>query len=101
LFSNHCERPGRIVAIWKGLKSRGLDKRCTMIPSRLATKEEILLVHSNNFYELIESTKTASRQDLKKLEGTLRSVDYTNVNKFNLITHLLSLLIRMYSIMHF
>jgi hypothetical protein len=53
-----------------------------MIPSRLATKEEILLVHSNNFYQLLESTKTASRQDLKKLNGTPRSVEYTNVNKF-------------------
>jgi acetoin utilization deacetylase AcuC-like enzyme len=82
LFSNHCERPGRIVAIWKGLQTRGLDKRCTMIPSRMATKEEILLVHSTKFYELIESTKTLSKRDLNKLEGRLRSVEYTNVIKF-------------------
>jgi histone deacetylase 6 len=79
LSSNHCERPGRIVAIWKGLKSRGLDQRCTMIPSRLATKDEILLVHSNNFYDSLESTKTASKKDLKNREGTLRSIEYTNV----------------------
>ena len=39
-----------------------------MIPSRLATKEEILLVHSNKFYEYMESTKTASQKDLKNLK---------------------------------
>ncbi len=79
MFSNHCERPGRIVAIWKGLQSRGLDQRCTMIPSRLATKEEILLVHSEAFYDLIGGTKTASTKDLRTLGGTVRSVEYTNV----------------------
>ena len=81
MFSNHCERPGRIVAIWKGLKSRGLDKRCTMIPSRLATKEEILSVHTDRFYQMLEDTKTASRKDLKNLEGANRSIEYTNVIK--------------------
>jgi hypothetical protein len=50
-----------------------------MIPSRLATKDEILLVHSNNFYDSLESTKTASKKDLKNREGTLRSIEYTNV----------------------
>ena len=77
--SGHCERPGRIVAIWKGLQSRGLDVRCTMIPSRHATKEEILLVHNEKFYEYLESSKTATAAQLKKFEGQKRSVDYNNV----------------------
>ncbi|CAF1459613.1 unnamed protein product [Adineta ricciae] len=76
--NNHCERPGRIVAIWKGLKSRGLDKRCTMIPSRMATKEEILLVHNQDFYDDLETTKTATRRELQTREGKIRSVEYTN-----------------------
>lgn len=50
-----------------------------MIPSRLATKDEILLVHSDKFYDTLESTQTASRQELKKLGGSLRSVEYTSV----------------------
>ncbi|CAF3550340.1 unnamed protein product [Adineta steineri] len=75
---NHCERPGRIVAIWKGLKSRGLDQRCTMIPSRHATKDEILLVHTNRFYDDLETTKTQTKKELQKREGVSRSVDYTN-----------------------
>ncbi len=79
LFSGHCERPGRVLAIWKGVTSRGLDERCLMIPSRLATKEEVLLVHSNKFYEYIESTKKASQKELQNLDGTRRSVEYTNV----------------------
>ncbi|CAF4075339.1 unnamed protein product [Rotaria sp. Silwood2] len=75
---NHCERPGRIEAIWKGVQSRGLDQRCKMIPSRPATKEEILLVHSDEFYELMKSTKTATQKELQKFKGALRSVEYTN-----------------------
>ncbi len=55
-----------------------------MIPSRLATKDEILLVHSNNFYDSLESTKTASKKDLKNREGTLRSIEYTNVIEFSI-----------------
>ena len=54
-----------------------------MIPSRLATKEEILLVHSEKFYEDLERTKTLSRLELKKLDGSLRSVDYNNVREFS------------------
>jgi len=52
-----------------------------MIPSRPATKEEILLVHSDKFYNEMKSTKTLSERDLQNLDGTLRSVEYTNVNK--------------------
>jgi hypothetical protein len=37
----------------------------------MARKEEILLVHSTKFYELIESTKTLTERDLNKLFGVL------------------------------
>jgi histone deacetylase 6 len=79
LSSNHCERPGRITAIWKGIQTRGLDQRCTMIPSRPATKEEILLVHSDQFYERLQNTKAVTKEQLRSLSGALRSVEYTNV----------------------
>jgi hypothetical protein len=72
-----------------------------MIPSRLATKDEILLVHSDKFYNQMESTKTASQKQLKDLEGTPRSVEHTNVIKIISIVKYLILLIRMYSIMLF
>jgi len=72
-----------------------------MIPSRLATKDEILLVHSDKFYNQMESTKTASQKQLKDLEGTPRSVEHTNVIKILSIVKYLILLIRMYSIMLF
>ncbi len=52
-----------------------------MIPSRSATKEEILLVHSDRFYDEMKSTKTLNDKDLTKLKGSLRSVEYTHVNK--------------------
>jgi hypothetical protein len=52
-----------------------------MIPSRPATKDEILLVHSDRFYNDMESTKTMSRLNLKELKGAVRSVEYTNVIK--------------------
>ena len=63
-----------------------------MIPSRLATKEEILLVHSEKFYEDLERTKTLSRLELKKLDGSLRSVDYNNVREFSAFQHNIALL---------
>ena len=50
-----------------------------MIPSRMATKEEILLVHNQNFYDGLETTKTATRRELQTREGKIRSVEYTNV----------------------
>lgn len=53
-----------------------------MISSRYATKEEILLVHSDDFYELMKSTKTATKLELDKLFGGPRSIDYTNVIHF-------------------
>jgi hypothetical protein len=56
-----------------------------MIPSRSATKEEILLVHSDRFYDEMKSTKTLNDKDLTKLKGSLRSVEYTHVNKIILI----------------
>lgn len=80
ISSNHCERPGRIVAIWKGLQSRGLDQRCKMIPSRLAKKEEILLVHTPAFYEKIEKTKAATAEEIRALGGHERSVEYNGVS---------------------
>ena len=86
--SNHCERPGRVVAIWKGLKTRGLDERCTMIPSRHATKEEILLVHSESFYAMLEGTKTATSKELKALGGAVRSINYSNVREYSPIVEI-------------
>lgn len=53
-----------------------------MIPSRYATKDEILLVHSEKFYNYIESSKIATKEQLRKFEGTERSVNYSNVNSF-------------------
>ena len=50
-----------------------------MIPSRHATKEEILLVHSESFYTMLEGTKTASSKELKALGGAVRSINYSNV----------------------
>jgi hypothetical protein len=50
-----------------------------MIPSRPATKEEILLVHSDQFYERLQNTKAVTKEQLRSLSGALRSVEYTNV----------------------
>jgi len=67
----------------------------------MATKEEILLVHSDQFYEKMECTKTLSGEDLAKLGGALRSIDYNNVWKFPLIKKDLCFSIRMSLIMHY
>ena len=52
-----------------------------MIPSRHATKEEILLVHSDEFFGYLEKTKTASKEEMAKLSGKARSIEYSNVSE--------------------
>lgn len=59
LSEKHVECPARTSHIWSGLASAGLTDRCTFVPSRLATDDEIGLVHDA---KMIKGIKTAARQ---------------------------------------
>lgn len=51
--SHHAEHAGRIQSIWSRLQERGLKSQCECIPSRKATRTELLSVHSENHLLLI------------------------------------------------
>uniref|UniRef100_A0A3Q2EED3 Histone deacetylase n=1 Tax=Cyprinodon variegatus TaxID=28743 RepID=A0A3Q2EED3_CYPVA len=46
--SCHPEHAGRIQSIWSRLQERGLKSQCETIPSRKATRAELLSIHSEN-----------------------------------------------------
>lgn len=54
----HVENPGRVKSIMALLQSEGIVEKCTMVPCREATLDEILLVHIDEVIEAVEKTKT-------------------------------------------
>eukprot|EP00794_Sanderia_malayensis_P006840 gene6840-7608_t len=62
----HPERPERITRILETLSEDGLLEKCCCIPSRLATKDELLLVHSLEHVEEIEKLHERSLRELYK-----------------------------------
>ncbi|XP_078392410.1 protein deacetylase HDAC6-like, partial [Cetorhinus maximus] len=59
------ESPDRVTAVMDKLQEYGLLERCQLIPPRLATKPELLLVHSPDFIDLIKSTEKMGNMALK------------------------------------
>ncbi|XP_067641178.1 histone deacetylase 6 isoform X2 [Eurosta solidaginis] len=53
---NHPERPERFIRVLERCKELQLIEHCKRIPSRRATKDEVLLLHSNEHYELLQQT---------------------------------------------
>lgn len=81
LTESHClwddsfpERPERLVAVQEKLLQSGLWERCVPVEARPATEEEILLVHSPGYVELVKSTEQMSEEELRGLSGTFDSV---------------------------
>ncbi|XP_078063114.1 protein deacetylase HDAC6-like, partial [Mustelus asterias] len=54
------EVPERVIAIMDKLQECGLTERCKRIPPRLATKEELMLVHTPDYIDMVKSTETMS-----------------------------------------
>ncbi|KYO28252.1 erythroid transcription factor [Alligator mississippiensis] len=81
LTSFHClwdksfpECPARLTSIWTKLVEDGLVERCVPVQARLATEEEILLVHSPQFLALMASTADMEEGKLRALSDTYDSV---------------------------
>ncbi|CAM4691602.1 unnamed protein product [Lepidochelys olivacea] len=68
------ERPERLAAVQGKLLQCGLWERCVLVEARLATEEEILLAHSQEYVELMKSTEQMSEQELRALSETYDSV---------------------------
>ncbi|TSK13485.1 Histone deacetylase 10 [Bagarius yarrelli] len=58
------EVPERLTVSHEALKCRGLDRRCVCVPTRQATDQEILLVHSKEYLEAVSQTPHMSLEDL-------------------------------------
>lgn len=54
---NDVEIPERTIGIWDFLCQSGIVDHCQRIESRLATPEEILLVHNENYYNSFVESK--------------------------------------------
>ncbi|KAM7134140.1 protein deacetylase HDAC6 isoform 2-T3 [Macrochelys suwanniensis] len=68
------ERPERLAAVKGKLLQCGLWERCVPVEARLATEEEILLAHSQEYVELMKSTEQMNEQELRALSETYDSV---------------------------
>ncbi|XP_053572615.1 polyamine deacetylase HDAC10 isoform X2 [Bombina bombina] len=60
------EVPERLSASYERLLHYDLVKRCVQLPIREASEEEITLVHSNDYLEVVKSTQTMNEEELKK-----------------------------------
>jgi acetoin utilization deacetylase AcuC-like enzyme len=53
----HPERPERLDAVRRGLREARLEERLTFLPTRPATQEELLRVHSDVHVRAVEATR--------------------------------------------
>ncbi|XP_035828852.1 histone deacetylase 6, partial [Aplysia californica] len=66
-LGSHPERPDRISRIYAKLAEQGLLKRCLEVESRLARKEELLLIHSESHITAMQETQRMSEKELSRL----------------------------------
>lgn len=78
---DHPEKPSRAKRIVAKLKENGLFDRCKLVPSRIATDEEIGLIHTKEHIEEVKSYERLTAEELKQKENSLNSV-YLSKNVF-------------------
>lgn len=75
------ERPERLHAIKEQLIQEGLLDRCVSFQARFAEKEELMLVHSLEYIDLMETTQYMNEEELHVLADTYDSV-YLHPNSY-------------------
>ncbi|XP_074645716.1 protein deacetylase HDAC6-like isoform X2 [Tubulanus polymorphus] len=70
----HPERPDRISRIFTMHEDFNLVNRCQRLPSRSATEDELLLVHSPSHVKRMKDTKTSKNSDLKEMQLQYNSI---------------------------
>ncbi|XP_055453462.1 histone deacetylase 6 isoform X1 [Psammomys obesus] len=76
------ESPERLHAIKEQLILEGLQGRCVSFQARFAEKEELMLVHSLEYIDLMETTQYMNEGELRILAGTYDSV-YLHPNSYS------------------
>ena len=62
--SGHPEQPARYTALMNGLQSSGIAGRMTRLRSRIASLEELALVHDRDYIALVQREAAAQRGQL-------------------------------------
>ncbi|XP_047620437.1 histone deacetylase 6 isoform X2 [Phacochoerus africanus] len=75
------EGPERLHAIKEQLMQEGLLDRCVSFQARFAEKEELMLVHSLEYIDLMETTQYMNEGELRVLADTYDSV-YLHPNSY-------------------
>lgn len=76
--SDEC--PQRYECVRDRIKHYGLVDQCHVLESQAATKEQVLLAHDEQYYELVKSTK--GETDLEKLKNISQKFDGIYFNEF-------------------
>uniref|UniRef100_A0A8C2H8F0 Histone deacetylase 10 n=1 Tax=Cyprinus carpio TaxID=7962 RepID=A0A8C2H8F0_CYPCA len=79
------EVPERLTVSYEALKARGVAERCKQVPVRLATEQEILLAHSEEYLEAVKQTPKMSVEELKAFSKQYNDV-YFHQNIYHCAT---------------
>ncbi|XP_061591691.1 histone deacetylase 6 isoform X2 [Cololabis saira] len=72
--SSHPESPDRVKSIMEELQKQELLSRCVTVEARKATEEELLLVHTRRYVDLVKSTETMTEAELQTLSNGYDSI---------------------------
>ncbi|XP_028669144.2 histone deacetylase 6 isoform X1 [Erpetoichthys calabaricus] len=70
----HSECPERVSTVIDKMKQYELLQRCHLVTERAATEEEISLVHTVEYVELMKSTQKMSQNELHSLSGNYEHI---------------------------
>uniref|UniRef100_A0A8C4YT21 Histone deacetylase 10 n=1 Tax=Gopherus evgoodei TaxID=1825980 RepID=A0A8C4YT21_9SAUR len=68
------EVPERLLSSYEQLKHYHLVERCIHVPVREGTEEEIMLVHSSEYLEVVKSTQTMNEEELQRVSENYDAV---------------------------
>lgn len=78
----HPEQPDRIRKIFAKMNAENLLSKCTIMPAREATDEEILTVHTKSHLDTMKTISSISYNLLAKLEKCYNSI-YLNKHSYH------------------
>ncbi|XP_017324157.1 histone deacetylase 6 isoform X1 [Ictalurus punctatus] len=80
--SSHPECPERVTAIVGMMETEGLLSRCVRVETRAASDEELSLVHTKEYVDLMRSTQKMTEEELKCVSERYDSI-YLHPNSFS------------------
>ncbi|XP_074871516.1 polyamine deacetylase HDAC10 isoform X3 [Carettochelys insculpta] len=70
----NIEVPERLLTTYEQLKLYHLVDRCVRVPVREGTEEEIMLVHSSEYLEVVQSTQAMTEEELQRVSENYDAV---------------------------